>query len=353
MLGEKITALQNYVTEQKSDGLLLASLGHEINDSVLTYLLGYEPEQVAVLITQDKAFLWLTPFEVTEATVKFPEFEVSPLNASITKLVQEVLKNQKLLVRGSVLPSNLAITLNDSGYELVQAQNIEQIIARKNSAEIAAMRAVCAKTDKLFAELIAHWSEFKTEQNAAKFIYRFALENNCEVSFPPIVACAANAAEPHHQTNTTKLARGFCVIDLGLKINGYCSDMSRTIFIGEPNKEECGMYDLVKKVQLDSAALVKPGAKAHEIDLACRHILGNWEKNFIHGLGHGVGTAVHEWPSISSVSQAILEQNMIITIEPGIYVPGKFGIRIEDDILVTQNDAEVLNQTTKDLIIVA
>lgn len=350
MLLEKIKALQNYSKEQKASGLLLASLGHEINDSVLTYLLGYEPEQAAVLINQNKAILWLTPFEVPEAAQKFPEFEVKALSGQLTKLLHEALPISTLLIRGTVLPANVAKVLIEAGYELKEAQNIEHIIAQKNSAEITAMRTVCAKTDELFTQLIAHWAEFKTEQDAAKFIHRFALEYNCEVSFPPIIASAANAAEPHHQTNETSLARGFCVIDLGLKINGYCSDLSRTIFIGEPNNEERTVYELVKKAQAESAALVKPGIRASEIDLVCRQILGEKEKYFIHGLGHGVGTAVHEWPSISGVSHAVLEAGMIITIEPGIYESGKYGIRIEDDILVTENRAEVLNQATKELI---
>lgn len=353
MLGEKIAALQNYIVAQKAEALLLTSLGHEINDSVLTYLLGYEPEHAAVLITKNKAILWLTPFEVPEAQIKFPELDIQPLNRPLLKLIQSVALLEKIIVRHAVLPYSLAKVLVEARYELVEAAGLERVVAKKNPGEIEAMRAVCATTDKLFGELIAHWPEFNTEQDAAKFIYGFALENHCAVSFPPIIACAANAAEPHHQTNTTTLTRGFCVIDLGLEINGYCSDMSRTIFIGEPNKEERDVYDLVKKAQTESTVLVKPGAKASDIDLACRQILGEYEKNFIHGLGHGVGTAVHEWPSISAMSQTILESGMIITIEPGIYISGKFGIRIEDDLLITETGFEVLNQTTKELIVIS
>ncbi len=353
MLGAKIIALQNYITSQNANALLLASLGHEINDSILTYLLGYEPEYAAVLITKDKAILWLTPFEVREAVLKFPEIMVRPLRSTLITLVIEEITTGKILTRGTVLSVNLAKALGTAGYELRQADNIEQVVVRKNSAEIVAMRTVCTKTDELFAELIAHWSEFNTEQDAAKFIYSFALANNCEVSFPPIIACGANAAEPHHQTNNTKLSPGFCVIDLGLKIKGYCSDLSRTIFLGTPSVEETELYELVKKAQTESVSLVKPGTKASDLDFSCRRNLGTWEKNFIHGLGHGVGTAVHEWPNISSLSQAVLEKGMIITIEPGIYLSGKFGIRIEDDVLVTETGFEVLNQTTKELIVIA
>lgn len=352
MLEAKIKALSEYLVAQNVAGLLLSSYGHEINDSVLTYLLGYEPEQVMALITPHHAYLWLTPFEVPEAKIKFPEFEVLPLNQSLDQLILSQCTPTSLLVRESVLPFNLAKKLLAHGYSLHQAQGLEKIIALKNNTEILAMRKVCAQTDILFTNLIAEWPSFITEQDAAKFIVRFALENNCEVSFPPIVASGAHAAEPHHQTNDSELKPGFCVIDVGLKINGYCSDMSRTIFIGEPSEEERALYELVKKAQADSAALVKPGAKANEIDLACRTILGDFEKNFIHGLGHGVGTAVHEWPSISAHSQATLEAGMIITIEPGIYLPNTCGIRIEDDILVTKTGFEVLNQTTKDLIVV-
>lgn len=352
MLTEKISALQQYCSDQKADALLLVSLTHEVNDAIITYLLGYEPEHAVVLITPHTAILWLTPFEVTEAALQFPAFEVRALHAQLPKLITEVLQNATVLVRSSVLPVHLHTTLTEAGYNVKPVQNIEQVVAQKNTSEIAAMRAVCAQTDELFSELIAQWPSYTTEQDAARSIYRFALEHNCTVSFPPIIACGANAAEPHHQTNATPLCRGFCVIDLGLRSNGYCSDMSRTIFIGKPNAEEVELYELVKKAQAESVALVKPGAKAADIDAACRAILGDYEKNFIHGLGHGVGTAVHEWPAISAMSMVTLAPNMIITIEPGIYLPGKLGIRIEDDVLVTHRGCEVLHQTGKELIIV-
>lgn len=351
MLQEKIIALQNYCATQNIDALLLVGLGHECNDALVTYLLGYAPENAAIIITENKAILWLTPFEVPEAEKNFPELTVLPLGTSLSSLIKSVLPSGKIGVRNQVFPVALYKALENT-FTVVEATGLEMIVACKNTAEIAAMRAVCAKTDDLFKELIAHWSEFVTEMDAAQFIHLFAIKNNCTVSFPPIIASGAHAAEPHHHTLNEKIEPGFCVLDLGLQINGYCSDLSRTIFIGSPTDAQKARYELVKNAQQMATELVKPGVLAKDLDAACHTALGEMEKNFIHGLGHGVGTAVHEWPSIAGKSAATLEENMIITIEPGIYLPNEFGIRIEDDVLVTKTGFEVLNQTTKELIVI-
>ncbi len=350
---EKIKNLQKFLESDGADYLLLTSLSHEINDSVLTYVLGYEPEHVALLIPKSgEAILWLTPFEVPEATTRFSGVSVRALDQNVKNLLTRIIKlSETVLIRENVFPAALVKSLSEI-FTLKPATGLEKVVAIKTKAEIMAMREVAAVTDKLFTSLVINWPKFKTEADAARQVYQFALEHNCTVSFPPIIASAANAAEPHHQTNDTPLLPGFCVLDIGLKINGYCSDLSRTIFIGQPSVEEQNLYETVKNSQQQAIEAVKPGVLAGELDKICRTVLGEDSEFFIHGLGHGVGTAVHEWPGISSQSQAVLAENMIVTIEPGVYYPGKLGIRIEDDILVTKNGAEVLNQAPKNLICV-
>lgn len=347
MIEEKIKALQAYLKSQSADWLVLTSLGHEVNDSILTYILTAEPEYALLLIPQTgQAILFLTPFEVSEAKQAFPSLVVRPLTQNIADSIKNETKGSRILVRETIFPISLFRALENC----TLARGLETVVACKNSAEIQAMRAVVTKTDELFASLISHWSNFKTELDAARQVYQFALDHDCTVSFPPIIASGPNAAEPHHRTNFDKLVPGFCVIDIGLKINGYCSDLSRTIYIGTPTETDQALYNLVLKAQTTAINLVKPNIKTSELDQACREILGSEQKYFIHGLGHGVGTAVHEWPGISSQSQATLAENMIVTIEPGLYYPQKLGIRIEDDILVTKTGFEVLNQAPKKLI---
>lgn len=351
MTEQKIRALQNYLKKQNADWLLLASLGHEVNDSVLTYVLTIDPEYAFLLIpASGEAILFVTPFEVTETQARFPSFIVRPLNQTITALVEaEVDPTETILVRESVFPVSLHTILQKS--KLRPATQLETVYTIKNSEEINAMRAVTAKTDELFESLITHWSDFKTEQDAARHVYQFALSADCEVSFPPIIASGPHASEPHHHTSNTSLLPGFCVLDIGLRLNGYCSDLSRTVYLGIPTEDDKNLYQRVKEAQAAATALILPGIPASQLDLVCRQKLGDSEPYFIHGLGHGVGTAVHEWPSISKTSQAILSENMIITIEPGVYYPGKLGIRIEDDILVTNSGPEILNQVSKELLL--
>lgn len=352
MLAQKIKAFQNYLIAQSADYLLTTGLGHESNDSVVKYFLTTDPEYAAILIPkQGQPTLFLTPFEVPEAVNKYPEFLVQALNAPFSQLLDQCLvAKSKILIRENNFPVALYRVLEKS-HTLCAADNLEKIIAVKNPEEILAMRAVVAKTDDLFNELIVNWSNFKTENDGARFVKRFALEHDCKISFPPIIAGGSNAAEPHHETGGAPLAQGFCVIDIGLEINGYCSDLSRTVYLGTPSEIEEKLYQTVLTSQLAGIAAARPDVIGANIDAVCRQSLGAWSHYFIHGLGHGVGTAVHEWPAISANSQAVLEPGMIITIEPGIYQSGKFGIRIEDDVLVTENEPEVLNQASKKLII--
>lgn len=352
MLAQKIKSFQDYLTTQSVDYLLLAGLGHELNDSVIKYFLTTDPEYAALLIPkQGQPILFLTPFEVPEAASKYPEFLVQALNAPLSELLDRCLTSgSQILIRENNFPIGLYRAF-EKKHTLRAADNVGKIIAIKNSAEILAMRAVVAKTDDLFNELITNWSNFKIENDGARFVKRFALEHDCKISFPPIIASGSNAAEPHHETSNAVLKRGFCVIDIGLEINGYCSDLSRTVYLGTPSETEEELYQTILASQLAGIAEVRSGAVGANIDAVCRQSLGTWSSYFIHGLGHGVGTAVHEWPAISVSSQAVLEPGMIVTIEPGLYQSGKCGIRIEDDVLVTKDEPEVLNQASKKLIV--
>lgn len=172
-------------------------------------------------------------------------------------------------------------------------------------------------------------------------------------SFETIIGSGANSALPHYTAGDKVLNAGdSIVIDFGGVYQGYCSDMTRTIMLGKASSEYKEVYETVREAQRRAVDAVKPGVKASEIDAAARdYITGKgFGEYFIHRTGHGIGMEVHEEPYISDVSNTVLQPGMVFSIEPGIYFTGKFGVRIEDLVMVTENGVEVLNKFTKELI---
>lgn len=172
-------------------------------------------------------------------------------------------------------------------------------------------------------------------------------------SFESIIGSGPNSALPHYTAGDKVLNAGdSIVIDFGGIYQGYCSDMTRTLMLGKATKEYKDVYETVKEAQKRAVEAVKPGMKASEIDAAARSYITEkgYGDFFIHRTGHGIGMEVHEEPYISDISKTVLQPGMVFSIEPGIYLPGKFGVRIEDLVMVTENGVEVLNKYTKELI---
>jgi Xaa-Pro aminopeptidase len=173
------------------------------------------------------------------------------------------------------------------------------------------------------------------------------------MSFDTIVAGGKRSALPHGRASNQPLPRrGFVVIDSGVLLNGYCSDMTRTVHIGRPTREERGWYDAVLEAQLAAIAAVKPGVNAGEVDLAARNVLrrAKLDRYFTHSTGHGVGLEIHEPPRLGAGQKEPLQPGMVITIEPGVYLPDRGGIRIEDMVVVTDRGCNVITPLGKELI---
>ena len=167
------------------------------------------------------------------------------------------------------------------------------------------------------------------------------------VSFPPIVASGPNAALPHAVPMERKIGRGETVIlDLGSKLDGYCSDMTRTWFAGEPHQKMREIYKIVREAQLSAQAAIRAGIDSVSVDSAARDLIcdAGYGDNFGHGLGHGVGLAVHEKPGLRRIDPVILEENMVVTVEPGIYLPGEGGVRLENMVRITKTGCELLTR---------
>jgi len=176
------------------------------------------------------------------------------------------------------------------------------------------------------------------------------------MSFDTIIAAGPRSALPHGRASATPIPRqGFVVLDFGVILAGYCSDMTRTVALGRPSAKERGWYDAVLDAQLAGIAAVRPGVTAGEVDEAARKVLkrNKLAKYYTHSTGHGVGLEIHESPRLAAGETTVLEPGMVLTIEPGVYVPGQGGVRIEDMILVTKTGCDVLTPTTKELITVS
>jgi Xaa-Pro aminopeptidase len=165
------------------------------------------------------------------------------------------------------------------------------------------------------------------------------------MSFETIVASGKRSALPHGRATAAKLPkRGLCTMDFGILLDGYCSDMTRTVHLGKPTSRERDVYHLVLDAQVAAVEAVKPGVTCGEVDEAARSVLrrARLHKFFNHSTGHGVGLEIHEGPRLASKQTQVLEPGMVITIEPGVYIPGEFGVRIEDMVLVTASGGDVL-----------
>ena len=229
---------------------------------------------------------------------------------------------------------------------------VAQTRARKDERERELMRASSAINDAVMAELPALVHEGVTEHEiAAQMLALYRARGAQGFSFPPIVSFGANAANPHHEPDDTVLRAGEVVLfDIGGQHEGYCSDMTRTFFFGEPDEESVRIYDIVRRANEAAEALVRPGVRFCDLDRAARRVIedAGYGPYFTHRLGHSIGLQDHEPGDVSAVSEDVVEPGMTFSIEPGIYLPGRTGVRIEDLVLVTEDGAEILNSYTKE-----
>ena len=179
-----------------------------------------------------------------------------------------------------------------------------------------------------------------------------AEKGGARAGWPPIVASGANASRPHHASGNDELRAGLLLLDYGCVVDGYHSDMTRTIWRGAGSDPEVErVHAAVLEANAAGIAAVEPGIPAAEIDRACRDVLAVYglEEYFVHSTGHGVGLAIHEAPSLRKDSREVLEAGNVVSVEPGVYLPGRFGVRVEDVILVTNHGGDALSSASKEM----
>ena len=236
------------------------------------------------------------------------------------------------------------------------ASVLERMRLIKGEEERDFLRKAAEIADRVIGEVIKYIHPGLIERDISNRIKELFIECGGQgLAFDSIVASGPNTSRPHYNKDNRRIQeKDIIILDFGCRYNGFCSDISRTVFVGEPTAEQRKIFDIVVRANTNAEELVRPGVTADQVDLAARTVIreAGYGHCFLNRTGHGIGMAVHEGPYIKEGNDQVLEPGMTFSVEPGIYIAGRFGMRVEDIVLVTENGREVLNKSTKEIIIV-
>jgi Xaa-Pro aminopeptidase len=348
---QRIERLRAKLGEQELGGLFVSAPAEDIHHTIganRRYLSGFSGSMGHLLVTRDQAFVAVDFRYYEQAERESPEYTLfhanGPMKAWLPELIgQAGLGGKRLGFESQGLTYGMYASLRDAVAEvpetdrpqLVPTENVvESLRMIKDPEELDALDRAVALGDAAFEHVAARIEPGWTEKQIAWEIEKYARENGAEgLSFPTIVAAGPWGAMPHAQPRDHVVKEGDgVVIDMGVNLDGYMSDLTRTVFVGKPDDQFRKIYDIVLAAQLTAEELARTGMTGGDVHMIAHKVIeeAGYGENFGHGLGHGVGLQVHEKPSVGRTSQDVLEDGMVITVEPGIYLPGWGGIRIED-----------------------
>jgi Xaa-Pro aminopeptidase len=323
------------------------------------YLTGFTGTNGACVVTRDER-LFFTDFRyVEQARTQVPEYERVEAGRDMLGDLSGRLRG-----RAGFDDEHLSVAAHaklaekvGTGAELVRAGGlVEQLRAVKEPEEVAAMRAAAELATAAYESLRERGLAGRTEREAAIQLVRFMEDAGAEgPSFPPIVAAAEHGASPHAVPRDVEIPRDtLVVIDMGAMVDGYCSDCTRTLATGSPGDGALEIYELVLRAQMEALDATRAGAQNRDVDAVAREIIdaAGHAEHFGHGLGHGVGLEVHEGPRLGKMADGALEAGNAVTVEPGVYLPGDVGVRIEDLVIVTDGEPDILTGFPKELVTV-
>lgn len=355
MEAQRLEKVRAALKRQGIDGLLIASPYNR------RYVTGFTGTAGTVVITQDRALL-VTDFRYTsQASQQAREYEVVQAAGDPLELIREKLAGAGVAKLGFeknhvTYAGYEAYEKCFQGFELVPTDNIvEQQRGIKDEREQAHIRRAIEITEKAFDYILGFMKPRVTEREVAAELEYFMRKNGAISSaYPTIVASGVRSALPHGLASDKPLGvNEFVTLDFGANYEGYCSDLTRTVFIGEPTERHQEIYRIVLEANRTALEGLKPGMTGKEGDALARDCIAGYGYGdyFGHGLGHAFGLEIHEPMRFSQKTEDVLEPGMILTVEPGIYIPDFGGVRIEDDILVTETGIEVLTKSSKELIV--
>lgn len=321
------------------------------------YLTGFTGSNGALLLSRGGAVLATDGRYRTQAAAQAPDVEllveraVAPALAAAA--VERGLRRVGFEAHHVTVAAYDALVAAAPGLELLRlGAAVEAERAVKDAAEVELLREACAVGDRALADLLPTVRAGQTEREVAVRLERLLADHGGDgLAFASIVAAGPNAAVPHHRPTDRPLERGdLLTLDFGARRGGYHADMTRTVVLGPPAEWQRDLHALVRESQAAGVAALRAGASRGEVDGAARRVLAAAGHELVHGLGHGVGLAIHEAPLLSTEPAATLPARCVVTVEPGVYLPGRGGVRIEDVAVVGAGPAECLTTSGRDLI---
>lgn len=349
----KFTNLRKVMEQKGLDAIVVLSPYNR------RYLSGFTGTSGSLLITQDTKQL-ITDFRyIQQANSQAEDFEIINQNGPMINKINELIQHgnyKNVGVEADLITYNEYQALNTDEVQLSSIEGvIETIRMIKDDFEIKQIQKAADIVDETYEHILKWVKPGMTENEVNNEMEMFMRSKGAtSSSFDTIVASGHRGALPHGVASNKVIEEGDMItLDFGALYEGYVSDITRTFAIGEPKEEMKKIYNIVLESQLAALEQIKPGMTGKEADSIARDIISSYGygEQFGHSLGHGIGLEVHEGPALSQKSDIVLEENMCVTLEPGIYVEGLGGVRIEDDVLVTKNGLQRFTKSTKDLII--
>ncbi len=347
---------------------LLSMLAPEADALLVThkknqyYLTGFDFDDGYVLVTREKSYL-LTDFRYIEAAREQtdPDFEVMTIPSNLKEMFHDLLTSNHV---HTVAFEETHLSYADEGRfeQLLEGFNlipscgvIEKMRIHKDEREIENIIHAQRIAEAAFQHILDYITPDRTEIDVALELEFFMRSHGAKsVSFDTIAVSGSASSRPHGVPRPVKLESGFLTMDYGALYNGYCSDMTRTVVVGKCTDEMKRVYETVLAAQTAAIEAYAVGKTGKELDAVARRIIydAGYKGCFGHGLGHGVGMDIHEAPRVSAISEAVIEPGHVVTCEPGIYLEGKFGVRIEDMVIFTAKGATDITLAPKELIII-
>lgn len=355
MSAKRLAALRKTLKSENLDALIVGNLNH------IRYLSGFSGSSGLLVVDRRRAYFLTDPRYDTQSRREVKGARVSITGRPLAGGFETIATLQKRFARVGFEREHATIleceeySQNLNGSLMAPTCGmVERHAMVKDKSEIAQIEKAVKITDDTFSHVLQFIKPGVRESElAAEMEYFMKRSGSSNPAFDTIVASGARSALPHGVASSKKLAHGdFVTFDFGARVNGYVADMTRTIVVGKASVKQKKIYNLVLKAQKAGVARVKSGRAASDVDRSCRAIIerAGYGKYFGHGTGHGIGLYIHEGPRLAETSTDVLKRGMVVTVEPGIYLPGWGGVRIEDDVLVTSVGGRTLNKSPKKLI---
>jgi Xaa-Pro aminopeptidase len=350
---DRLDKLKEIVARRKLKAVFIS------NTKNCTYLSGFTGDDSFLLIAGEKN-IFITDSRYTEqAAAQAPDFEILGYKGAMLDALAEELRKSKIRVLGfedtytvfsmyGNMKKKLRVRLEPLGEELLKLRSV------KDAHELEIIKKAAMIADSAFEHILGFIKPGISEMDVAAEIEYSMKKNGAEkCAFDTVVASGERSSMPHGVASERILKSGDTItMDYGAVVSGYCSDITRTVFLGKPNEEVREIYNIVLDAQKKGIEGAREGLRGREIDSVARGYIKEkgFDEYFGHGLGHGIGLEIHEEPRLSPKSETIMRNGMVVTVEPGIYIPGKYGVRIEDDIVINGQEPIILTKAPKNPI---